>query len=70
MPTLRSNMAFVSDGPSVDECALRLRRHVEALAGDIGERNVWRPAALAAAADYIRGELESLDYSVDRKSVV
>ncbi|MDP3940027.1 MAG: M20/M25/M40 family metallo-hydrolase [Deltaproteobacteria bacterium] len=49
---------------SVDECAARLRCHVQALAGDIGERNVWRPAALAAAAGYIRGELEALGYAV------
>jgi Zn-dependent M28 family amino/carboxypeptidase len=49
---------------SVDECTVRLRRHVQALAGDIGERNVWRPAALAAAAGYIRGEFEALGYFV------
>jgi hypothetical protein len=30
-----------------------LRRHVEVLAGDIGERTVWKHEALAAAADYI-----------------
>lgn len=34
------------------------------LAGEIGERHVWRPRALHAAADYIRGEFESLDYAV------
>ena len=34
--------------------AHRLRGHVEALAGAIGERNVWRPHALAAAARYVR----------------
>jgi Zn-dependent M28 family amino/carboxypeptidase len=32
----------------------RLRAHVETLATEIGERNVWRPSALAAAADFIR----------------
>lgn len=32
----------------------RLRAHVVALASTIGERNVFRPAALAAAAAYIR----------------
>lgn len=31
-----------------------LERHVRTLAGEIGERNVWRPAALGAARDYIR----------------
>ncbi len=34
--------------------AQRLRRHVAALAGAIGERHVWRPEALHAAADYAR----------------
>lgn len=42
----------------------RLRRHVETLAGDIGERNVWRPQALHAAADYIRSSWSALDYAV------
>jgi Zn-dependent M28 family amino/carboxypeptidase len=32
----------------------RLRGHVEALASRIGERHIWRPDALARAADYIR----------------
>lgn len=34
----------------------RLHAHVVRLAGVIGERNVWRPGALHAAADYIRDE--------------
>jgi Zn-dependent M28 family amino/carboxypeptidase len=33
----------------------RLRGHVGELADAIGERNVWRPAALRAAAAYVRG---------------
>jgi len=53
---------------SVDECTARLRCHVQALAGDIGQRNVWRPAALRAAADYIRGEFEALGYLVAAQS--
>lgn len=32
----------------------RLHRHVQVLAGDIGERNVWRPQALRRAEEYIR----------------
>jgi hypothetical protein len=31
----------------------RLERHVRVLGGDIGERNVFRPARLAAAADHL-----------------
>ena len=42
----------------------RLRTHVETLAGDIGERNVWRPDALRAAAGYIRSVWAGLDYAV------
>ena len=34
--------------------ARRLRGHVETLATTIGERNVWRPHALADAADFVR----------------
>ncbi|MFZ5512154.1 MAG: M28 family peptidase [Pseudomonadota bacterium] len=42
----------------------RLRRHVFGLAGDIGERHIWRFPALQAAARYIRGEWESLGLPV------
>lgn len=41
-----------------------LKRHVEMLAGQIGERNVWNPEALAAAALYIRKTFEDLGYEV------
>ena len=44
--------------------AERLRRHVEWLAGGIGERNVWCPNALRAGAAYIRGEFEALGLEV------
>jgi hypothetical protein len=36
------------------ELAARLRRHVERLAGELGERHVFRPQALHAAKDYLR----------------
>ncbi len=43
-----------------------LRDHIEHLAGDIGERNVFRPQALADAADYIaeiwRGQAYDVEY--------
>ena len=42
-----------------------LRRHVAALAGRIGERNVWHPEAMAAAAGYIRKTLEDAGYVVN-----
>lgn len=42
----------------------RLRTHVETLAAGIGERNVWRPEALHAAAAYIRNVWSNLGYQV------
>jgi len=44
----------------------RLRSHVERLAGEIGERNVFVPAALARAAGYIEDEWAALGYPVER----
>ncbi len=41
-----------------------LVRHVDGLAGEIGERNVFRPQALAAAADYIRTVWAAQGYEV------
>ena len=41
-----------------------LKRHVAELAGSIGERNVWRPEAMSAAAGYIRKTLEGAGYVV------
>jgi Zn-dependent M28 family amino/carboxypeptidase len=50
------------------QSADNLRRHVEALAGRIGERNVWRPAALAEAAGYIRDCLAGQGHAVQTQS--
>jgi Zn-dependent M28 family amino/carboxypeptidase len=47
-----------------DGTAETLRSHVERLAGEIGERNVWRPSALLAAARYIREQWHALGYAV------
>jgi Zn-dependent M28 family amino/carboxypeptidase len=44
-----------------------LKRHVEALAGDIGERNVVRYANLTAAADFLASTLADLGYAVERQ---
>jgi Zn-dependent M28 family amino/carboxypeptidase len=41
-----------------------LKRHVAELAGRIGERNVWRPGTMDAAAGYIRTTLETAGYAV------
>ncbi|MGQ0657095.1 MAG: M28 family peptidase [Chromatiales bacterium] len=45
-----------TNAASLPPLADRLHAHVVRLAGDIGERNVWRPRVLDAAADYIRQE--------------
>jgi hypothetical protein len=41
-----------------------LERHVRALAGEIGERNIWRPGSMEAAAAYIREMLVRYGYEV------
>ncbi len=46
---------------------MRLRGHVERLAGEIGERNIWRYAALQAAADYIAERFAALGYRVEKQ---
>jgi Zn-dependent M28 family amino/carboxypeptidase len=46
----------------------QLRRHVETLAGDIGERNVYHEAELNAAANYIESELAAMGYAVNRQT--
>ncbi len=43
-----------------------LRTHVEQLAGEIGERNIFRPQALQAAASYIERQWEQQGYVVER----
>lgn len=48
--------------------ATRLRRHVERLAGQIGERHVLRPQALHAAERYIGDTLRALGYDVARQN--
>jgi len=53
---------------TVQEIDLRdaLRRNVEKLAGEIGERNVPRYRALAAAADFLESALQKSSYEARR----
>ncbi|UUZ66747.1 M28 family metallopeptidase [Polaromonas sp. P2-4] len=46
----------------------RLQAHVRKLAGEIGERNVFHPHALRAAADYLRAQWASQGYQVMSQS--
>ena len=45
-----------------------LRQHIGVLAGDIGERNIWRGDTLDASADYIERSLQALGYRVDSQA--
>jgi Zn-dependent M28 family amino/carboxypeptidase len=49
-------------------CEDRIRRHVETLALDIGERNLWRYAALMRTAEYIEAEFAASGYSPTRQT--
>ena len=54
---------------AADVSEVRLRAHVETLAGEIGERNVWRPKALAAAEAYIRRTFEAQGFRVNVQEI-
>jgi hypothetical protein len=47
-----------------------LRRHVATLAGEIGERNLFRPQALARAAAYLRREWQRQGYEIHAQEYV
>ena len=49
---------------NAEEISQRLARHVYYLAREIGERNIWKPAALQAVADYIRKQWADQGYVV------
>jgi hypothetical protein len=73
MPSISKGISTATDEPlglmmGREEQALtrRLRMHVEQLAGKIGERNVFCPAALQAAVSYIEHEWEQQGYAVRR----
>ncbi len=55
---------------SAEQTALRdeLRRHVEELAREIGERNVFKPAQLAAATAYIETTVANAGHTVARQT--
>ncbi len=54
---------------TADEMSLReeLRRDVETLGGEIGERNLWRDDALAAAVEFIETSLAGTGLAVSRQ---
>ena len=54
---------------SADELTVRdhLTQHVQALAGQIGERHIWRPTALDQAVRYIEATWHGQGYKVARQ---
>jgi Zn-dependent M28 family amino/carboxypeptidase len=81
--TMESSQAFIAliiivtipasgsqrPGPGTvnDEMQAALRAHVTKLAGDIGERNVFRPQALRRASAYIEQTWQAQGYNVARQ---
>ena len=63
-PSLRHPDGQMSEPPGLSPLGERLRAHVLRLAGEIGERNVWRPQQLHAAAGYIRGEWQRQGHAI------
>lgn len=53
-----------------ESTAEMLRVDVERLAGDIGNRSIYRPKGLADAAAYVKGRFEALEYVVEEHSFV
>jgi Zn-dependent M28 family amino/carboxypeptidase len=55
---------MTEESDNLDILRDNLQHHVEQLAGEIGERNVFRPEALHATADYITGIWRAMGYAV------
>ena len=68
MPLKSFRAALPELSPAQTALREELRQHVAKLAGEIGERNVFLPANLAAAADYIQSTLSNSGHSVMRQS--
>jgi len=58
----------VNRATALPALAERLQAHVQQLAAEIGERNVFRPHALQAAANYLRAQWVSQGYRVVSQS--
>jgi len=62
-------MGLVDQATTSDDESMVMRRlqaHVQTLAGDIGERNIWHPAALNDATQYISEQWSRQGYNVNR----
>ena len=70
MPGLKTPRLGISNSDFERDLEHHLRRHVELIAGDIGERHVGRISALNQAADYIESEFRSYGYEPQRESFI
>jgi len=61
----------ITDESEADRLSEALRQHVRVLAGEIGERNVFRPTALRSAAEYITAawQVQGHDVAAQRYTV-
>jgi len=64
--------SFKGELPTLSEAektlSAKLKKDVEVLAGDIGERNVYNYAKLVEAASFLEDSLKSVDYTVERQT--
>lgn len=67
MPGQSHQGALPAPTPEEQQVASELRRHVQRLAGDIGERHARRPEALEGAARAITDELRTYGYVVEEQ---
>lgn len=68
MPSVSFRGPLPALNPTQQALSVELREHVDKLAGEIGERNVYLPKKLAAAADHIEFTLMSAGHKVSRQS--
>ncbi|MCW5550568.1 MAG: M28 family peptidase [Verrucomicrobiae bacterium] len=68
MPSKSFSGPLPALSPPQEAFSAELRQHVEKLAGEIGERNVYLPKKLTAAADYIESTLSAAGHTVARQS--
>ena len=65
MPTKSYSGPFLPLSEQEELISNRLRSHVYTLAGEIGERNIWKKDKLYAAADYIQQIWQAAGYQVE-----
>jgi Zn-dependent M28 family amino/carboxypeptidase len=74
LQTTLPGRSFAGDPPALSHQDIslrdRLRAHVQTLAGEIGERHIWRPDALHRAADYIEQQFRDAGYDTARQQFV